>query len=767
MRPFALFLIGVCVGVSALAAPTATPVSAPLRFEPNRGQLASSATDPVLWSARGLDYAFLFTSKASVLALGDRAVRATLVGSDRNATYHGEQADAGKIEYFSSSYRGPVTAFHRLTRTGVYPGIDVTYYGNGQQLEYDFKIAPGADASKIRIHFDGADHLRLTSSGDLQLTLGSRDVTQRAPVSYQINANGERVPVASSYQIAANGNVTLKLGAYDKSRALVVDPVITYARYLFGAKSDVVNAITHDANGNVYIAGYTFSTDFYIQGDYYNIGNRGGQDAWVQKIVPSASDGNYVPYTTYYGGAANDIAKAIALDGNGRIYITGTTTSTDLPTTSGAYAATNKGATDAFIAVFDPKVGAGSGSLTFATYFGGTAVEDARAIATFGGVVYIAGSTPSSDLPTVNPIDASSRAGTEIFISGFDITKSGTATLVASTYIDASASDYPRSMAIDASGMIYVAGVSYSPDIPTPGASYQTVNSGNGDGFLLKVDLANKQILYGTYIGGSGIDEIRRVVIETPTRVAVAGYTLSSEFPTTQNAYQPLPQGSSDAFVAVFDLTQAGPSGLLYSTVFGGAQGEVLYDMARDSGGRYYIGGYTLSQNLYSEDHFPISTDALNQVSAGGGVDGFFAIIDRTKGTNGLIYSSYVTGLGSQIVYAVDAVPGGVAYAAGSATADIFPAGQPVHETPAGSTDGFILGMRFPELAALSNSLTEGDSAGGNVANAELTGADQAAAALTDAAPDSSSTDDASAQSQPESDPSPTSDPAPASPDAQ
>ncbi|MEQ1948056.1 MAG: SBBP repeat-containing protein [Bryobacteraceae bacterium] len=754
MRPFALFLIGVA-GVSALAAPSATPVSAPLRFEPNRGQLATSPTDPVLWAARGLDYAFLFTSKSSVLALGDRAVRTTLVGSNRAAAYQGEQADAGKIEYFGSAYSGPVTAFHRLTRTGVYPGIDVTYYGNGQQLEYDFNIAPGADASKIRIRFDGADNLRLTSSGDLQLTLGSRDITQQAPVSYQINANGQRVPVASSYLLAADGNVALKLGAYDKSRALVVDPVITYARYLFGSKADVVNAITHDANGNVYIAGHTFSTDFYVQGDYYDIGNRGGQDAWAQKIVPNAPDGNYVPYTTYYGGVSNDIAKAIAVDASGRIYITGTTTSTDLPTTSGAYEDTNTGAVDAFIAVFDPNVGSGAGSLVFSTYFGGTLSEDVRAIALYGGNVYIAGSTPSSDLPMMNPIDSASRAGTEIFISAFDITKSGTDTLVASTYIDASASDYPRSMAMDASGIIYVAGVSYSPDMPTPGA-YQSVNSGDGDGFLLKVDLANKQILYGTYIGGSGIDEIRRVIVETPTRVAVAGYTLSSEFPTTQNAYQPLPQGSSDGFIAVFDLTKPGPSGLLYSTFFGGAQGEVLYDMARDSAGRYYIGGYTLSQNLTTVDHFPISTDALNQVSGGGGVDGFFAIIDRTKGTNGLIYSSYITGAGTQIVYAVDVVPGGTAYAAGSATADIFPAGQPLHETPAGSTDGFILGMRFPALASLSGSLLEGDAT-----------TDNASAALTDIAQGAVSTDTASAQSQPESAASPSSDPAPSSPDGQ
>jgi len=695
MRLSALFLI--CL--SAFGAPGAARLpQAPIRFEPNRGQMASRAGDPVLWSARGLDYTFLFTSNTSVLGLKDRAVRMTLEGSNTSAAFHPEQSDPGRIQYFLPSFAGSVPAYRRLIRQGVYPGIDVAYYGNGEQLEYDFNIASGADPSAIRIQFDGADTVRLDDSGDLVLTLGSRDVTQHAPVAYQIGASGERETVRSAYRMASDGAVTLALGRYDRSRTLVIDPVITYARYLFGTETDVVTAITHDAKGSVYLAGYTFSKDFYIQGDYYNFSN-GGQEAWVQKINPGDPSGNYVPFTTYYGGTAADSAKAVAVDANGLIYITGTTTSADLPTTSGAYKTTNTGATDAFVAVFDPTVGITKASLVYATYFGGTQSEDARAIAVSGGKVYIGGSTPSTDLPTVNSINSKVLGGTELFIAEFDTTQSGASSLVASTYIVASADDFLRTMAVDSTGIVYLAGVSYSPDIPTPGASYQTAYNADGDGFLLKIDLANKQILYGTYLGGSGIDEVRRIIVETPTRVALTGYTLSTDFPTTQSAFQPLPQGSSDGFLAVLDLTKAGPPGLVYSTYFGGANGEVVYDLARDSGGRYYIGGYTLSRG--ASDHFPISTDALNQVSAGGGVDGFLAVIDRTKGTNGLVYSSYITGGGNQIVYGVDVLPGGFVYAVGSATSNIFPAGQPTHETPAGSTDGFILGLQFPALASL------------------------------------------------------------------
>jgi hypothetical protein len=715
MRLSALFLICLSVFGAPNAAPSSTKLpQAPIRFEPNRGQMTTRAEEPVLWSARGLDYAFLFTSNASVLALKDRAVRMTLEGANANAAFHAEQSDPGTIQYFLPSFQGKVPGYRRLVRQGVYPGIDVAYYGvasygKAEQLEYDFNIAPGANPSAIRIKFDGADKVRLADSGDLLLTLGPRDITQHAPVAYQTNARGERVAVASSYRIGSDGIVTLAMGTYDASRMLVIDPVITYAHYFEGSKTDVATAITHDSKGQIYVTGYTFSTDFYIQGDYYSIGNNGAQDAWVQKINPSATDGNFVPYTTYYGGSATDLAKAIAVDANGLIYITGTTTSTDLPTTASAYKTTNTGATDAFLAVFDTTQGTTKASLVYATYFGGTAIEDARAIAVSGGKVYIAGTTPSSDFPIVNSIYSASLAGTELFISEFDITQSGTASLVDSTYIDASADDYARSIAVDSAGIVYLAGVTYSPDIPTPGASYQTAYNADGDGFLLKVDLANARILYGTYLGGSGIDEVRRIIVETPTRVALAGYTLSTDFPTTQSAYQPLPQGSSDAFLAVIDLTKAGPSGLLYSTYFGGAQGEVAYGLAEDSAGRYYLGGYTFSQS--ASDKFPISVDALNQVSAGAGLDGFLAIIDRTKGINGLIYSSYITGNGSQIVYGVDVAPGGFVYAVGSATADIFPAGQATHETPAGSTDGFILGLRFPALAKLEAELSASTAA--------------------------------------------------------
>lgn len=705
MRLLAFFLL--CL--SAFGAPSAAKFpGAPIRFEPNLGQMSARAHDPVLWSARGLDYTFLFTSKASVLALGDRAFRMTLDGADSTAAFRPENIDAGTIQYFLPSFKGSVPGYHQLVRKGVYPGIDVAYYGNGEQLEYDFNVARGADPSAIRIRFEGADRVRLADSGDLLLTLGSRDVTQHAPIAYQTDQHGTRVTVRSGYRILDDGAVAVSLGNYDRSRPLVIDPVIKYARYLAGTKTDVASAVTHDVNGFVYVTGYTFSSDFYIQGDYYSIGNNGAQAAWMQKINPNAQDGNFVPFTTYYGGTAADVAKAIAVDANGLVYITGTTTSVDLPVTSSAFQANNGGTTaagtavggtDAFLAVFNTALGITTDSLVYATYLGGSDTEDARAIAVSGGKAYVGGSTTSSNFPTVNPINGASLAGSELFVSVFDITKNGTGSLVASTYIVASASDYVRSLAVDSAGMVYVAGVTYSPDIPTPGAPYQTAYNAAGDGFLLKLDLANAQILYGTYLGGSGIDEVRRIVVESPTQVALAGYTLSADFPATQSGYQPLPQGSSDGFLAVLDLTKAGPLGLVYSTFFGGANGDLVYDMARDSGGRYYLGGYTLSRE--QGDHFPISVDALNQVSAFGGVDGFLAVIDRTKGTNGLVYSSYITGPGNQIVYGVDVTPGGFAYAVGSATANIFPAGQPVQETPEGSTDGFILGIQFPAFAQL------------------------------------------------------------------
>ena len=222
---------------------------------------------------------------------------------------------------------------------------------------------------------------RLDASGDLLIADDDQDtgkaaLIQHAPVIYQLAANGKRQPVRGSYRVAEDGTVTLVLGNYDHSARLVVDPVIEYTQYLFGTSADTAVAVTHDSHGFLYLAGNTLSTDFYIQGNYAYLGNSGGQDAWVMKINPLAPDGNFVPFTTYYGGSLNEFVKGIAVDNNGIAYITGSTASSNIPT-AGAYATALPGQTSTFIAAFDTN----QAILTYGTYIGGTLVDNVAGIA--------------------------------------------------------------------------------------------------------------------------------------------------------------------------------------------------------------------------------------------------------------------------------------------------------------------------------------------------------------------------------------------------
>lgn len=669
----------------------------PLRFEPNRGQI--QASEPVLWTARGPEAGYAFTADGALIRTRHRMVRIRFEGSDPQAAYRPVDAFPAPTIYLTAAYRGNVPVYGRLRRSGVYPGIDILYYGAGTRLEYDFEVAPGADPSRIRIKFEGSGTPRLNAAGDVVLGSGQQSgdgssddtpddtIVQRAPQIYQLAADGRRRPVAGGYRIAADGTVSLALGNYDHTAALVIDPTIVYTMYLSGTSSDSAVAVTHDTNGYVYVAGNTVSTDFTVTSTYHvYTANSGGQDAWVVQIDPLERAGNFVRFFSYYGGSGDETVKGIAADNIGNVYITGTTTSTNLPTSSNAIQTANGGQSDVFIAGFDTFHAAPG----YATYLGGTGVDDARGIALANGRLYVTGMTISPNFPVgTHPIRPALVGGTKAFISEIDPSRSGSAGLIASTYLGGLGDDAANAIAVDAAGLVYVAGVTGSPDFDVTSNAVQSFNAFQGDGFLVKVNLEAGQLIYGTYLGGSGHDEITGIVVEPSGRVGVAGYTISSNFPTTQNAFETSLKGVAAAFLAIIDPSAQPGAGLIYSTFFGGSIAEVASSTARDGLGVYYLGGYSLSLDLPQGTENALSPAA----AAGGGLNGFVAMIDPTKGINGLIYSSYVTSPGSQVVSGVDVDASGVVYAVGWTTDNAFPVpvGQPGKPTPPGEMDGFLL----------------------------------------------------------------------------
>jgi hypothetical protein len=619
--------------------------TAPLRFEPNSGLHKRAAE--IRWTARGLGYAFLFTDDATVIHAGGRYVKLNFPGANRKAKFEGRRQLAVSTNYFVGKKYASVPAFERLHRSGIYPGIDLVYYGNGREIEYDFEIAAGADPSQISMRFDGADGIRLSDRGDIVLALGAAEMIQRPPVVYQRRESGEVVGVHAEYQLESSGATRLKLGEYDRRNALIVDPTIAYAAYLQGTSTDTVAAIAHDAQGRIYLAGSTYSVDFPATTDADQSTNLGAQDAWVMQLDPTAG-ANAIVYCTYLGGVGIETVKAMVIDQNNIIYITGSTNGDDFPVTAGALQNTISGNSHAFVSMIDPSQ-SGTAGLLYSTFIAGSQFEEGDGIAVANGKIYVTGWTTSDDFPVAASYQTTRAGSYDAFVMEIDPSQSGTASEIAATYLGGTGQDLPRSIAVDGAGRVYITGITYSFDFPTTTNAYDSVYRAGGDVFIAELDLGAATLNYSTYFGGSSIDDAKKILLTPAGNVALAGLTLSADFPVTQNAYQTKFGGNGNAFVSILNLSR-GPSGLVYSTYFGGTGGEAAYDMRLDAFGRYYFGGYTLSSDL------PVTPDALNPTSASGNIDGFIAVLDPSAGLGGLVYSSYITGPGLQTVYGIDVV---------------------------------------------------------------------------------------------------------------
>ncbi len=482
----------------------------------------------------------------------------------------------------------------------------------------------------------------------------------------------------------------------------MVDPVLSYAEYFSSATGATVGiSVKHDAQGLVYLAGYTYAVDFPTVGASYQTAEAGDRDIFVVQLnLALASTTGAVIYSTYIGGSGADNLGGMTVDANGVMYMTGSTTSTDFPTSSSAYTTAITANTHVFVTVLDPTQ-AGTAGVVYSTVIGGSGTDDeGTAIALASGKIYIAGFTNSTDFPTINAYQPGLSYNYDAFVAEIDPTQSGTASLLVSTYLGGTAQDIARSIAVDASGNVYVAGSTQSINFPITSNAYQTNYIGNQDVFLTELNFNTAALVYSTYFGGSSLDEAKKILIDPTGRVAMTGYTLSPNFPITQNALQTAFGGNGNAFLTILDVTKAS-QGLVYSSYYGGDGGEVAYDMALDAYGRYYFCGYTLSLNL------PVTSDAVNSTSAEGGGDGFIAVVDPTAGLNGLVYGTYITGPGAQIVYGIDVYPsvtdgtsnsGIRMFALGGSTSNVFPSSQAQSPNP-GNLSAFFLVLQFPAPA--------------------------------------------------------------------
>jgi hypothetical protein len=611
-----------------------------------------------------------------------------LAGANPHSSKAGLEELPGKVNYFlgadTSRWRGNIPTYAKVEYRDVYPGVDVIYYGNQRQLEYDFVTTPAADPNAISLEFEGADRLEIGPRGDLVLRASGISVLRlHKPVAYQ-EANGVRQMVACDYALD-NHRVTFRVGAYDATKPLVIDPVFVYSTRLGGGDDDDGWAIAADSAGNVYVTGDTNSTDF-PTAKAVRRGYAGSTDVFVSKL---SADGSRLLYSTYIGGSDADVGYGIAVDPAGNAYVTGDTSSTDFPTVKPLQAAlASPGSPDIFVAKLSPD----GSRLLYSTYIGGDHGERGNGIAVdAGGNACVAGYTNSTNFPTSNPFQASFAGGqADAFVLRLNPDGSS---LIYSTYLGGGNGrpDIGTSIAADSAGNAYVTGFTNALDFPTVHPIQPFV--GPTDVFVAKFDPGGKPV-YSTFLGGNADDEGMGIAVDAAGSAYVTGETESLKFPTTEGAFSrscvAVPTRGQmreiclggDAFVS--KLSPDG-SALVYSTYLNGSRFEVGRSIAVDAAGNAYVTGFTGSPD------FP-SVDPLQKNFGGGKYDAF--VLKLNPSGSAPVYSTYLGGSGDEGGYGIAVDSAGNAYVTGYTDSPDFPTRKPLRngapKDSGGYRDAFI-----------------------------------------------------------------------------
>jgi hypothetical protein len=653
----------------------------PMAFEANRGQ-----TDPAVhFLARGQGYGLYLTADEAVLSLrapssqSDTVVRMQIAGVSRHARISGADELTGVSNYFVGNDPGQwhtnIPNYAKVKYSGVYPGVDLVYYGNQQSLEYDFVVAPGANPNAIALDFKGVQGLKVSEAGDLILVTGNGDLVQHKPVIYQ-NVAGQRRVIDGSYAVQGT-RARFQVSRYDHTLPLVIDPTLAYSTYFGGKDFDDGYGIAVDASGAAYVTGFIYSSDF--PGAWgRECPTNGNGDAFVAKL---SRDGSQLVYSTVLGGSGQDLGHGIAVDSKGGAYVTGYTHSQDFPTTRWAVQekllSTTAGQ-NAFVAHLDA-----NGGLSYSTYLGGSGSDVGQSIAVDSSDnAYVTGYTSSGNFPTTSRAFQRSLSGLQnVFIT--KLNPSGT-TIEYSTLLGGNDYDFGFGIAVNKEGNAYVTGTTYgifSDTFPTTSNAYQTAASGSGDAFVSKLSADGSTLVYSTFLGGAGYDGARGIALDTNGNAYVTGYTQSNTFPTTAGAAQTTLNGTEDAFVT--KLNSDG-SGLVYSTYLGGSGNDAGFGIAVGTNGYAYITGYTQSAD------FPTTATAI-QTANGTGKEPFMAALNASGAQ--LAYSTYLGGSNGDGAYAIAVDSSNNAYVTGYTNSVDFPVTKGAYRselTTGASQDAFI-----------------------------------------------------------------------------
>ena len=722
-----------------------------LRFEVNEGQ-----TDPqVRFTARDRDGVAYLTSDGAVFQISRSVgtskpqfkkasytpetrgfessfVRMKTVGGNPNARAVGIDRLPGVTNYFigndPAKWRTNVAGYAKVKYEGVYPGIDLVYYDNGEgRLEYDFIVAPGADPKQIALSIEDAQSVEVDPSGNLVITAATGTIRKPAPHVYQ-EIDGKRQEIAAGYRLLEafrfeqertekteheigvtrpssldprpstpdTQMIAFSLGAYDRNKPLVIDPQILYATYLGGSSTSTVanegaGGVAVDAQGSVYIVGVTISTDFPTKTPAQNV-LKGRTDAFITKLD---ANGQLV-YSTYLGGNDFDGGAVIKVDDTGAAYVGGSTNSFDFPTVNPIQATYGLRA-DGFITKLSP-----SGSqIVYSTYLGGSDSETVADLAIDAQKnVYVVGNiapalgVPANDFPTVNPIQAIHGGGMR---DGFlSVINSVGSSLLFSTYLGGDGDDFFQSIGpIPNNGKFFITFFTDSSNF-APGTLSDSMTA-QADGTPSSVLGTATGVIDGNNRFTVIIEKTGKITIVEPSvdkDVFGVGIGLGFVAMGTSGSSFGLPQdgmaqdlGGLNARLTLFDQNL----NITKTTFFGGSGEDTISGLASDAKGAAYVIGQTRSADL------PVVNPIQPNLAATNAFDGFLAVL--AHGTLQPVFATYLGGTGMESLTGVTVDPQGNIYVVGETFGD-FPNPTPgaIQSQLSGRTDAFIIKISPVEI---------------------------------------------------------------------
>jgi len=621
-------------------------------------------------------------------------LRETLVGGSKVKPQAKDRASA-RVNYFigndQAQWKTNIPTFNEISLGQIYQGIDLHLKAYGKEVEKIFTVIPGADPAVIKIRISGADSLKVNNKGELEAKTGDRAARFSKPIAYQeIDGKRQFVPVA--YRLSKN-EYGFEIGNYDSTRQLIIDPTLNFSTYLGGSAEDSGNDIAIDRAGNTYVVGSMRSGSFDPE-PVSTIFHGSGRNTDVFVAILN-TDGSDLLNLIYLGGRSDDTGLGIAVEEDigssgtqTAIYITGQTRSKNFPTIN-AYDSKISGNADAFVVKIDQ-----NGDLVYSTYLGGGGPDKGKDIAIYEGSAFITGETQSSSFPiTPNAAFADSHGKVDAFVT--KLTPAGSS-LAYSTYLGGTGDDIGNAIFVS-DGQAYVAGQTGSNNfvtLPIPGTLDDSLD-GTTDAFLARFNENGSEVLYATYLGGTGSDSANAIVLDGSDNIYLAGSTDSVDLPDSSellNGIQPIYGGGiSDAFI--LKLVPSGTSAYTigYATYFGGNGEDMALGLAGNGSESLWITGSTSSNNL------PTSPDdAIQDTFQGGNSDAFIINVDATgAGPADLKYSTYFGGNGEDRATGIAAAGSNVYIVGQTDSTGGFATAGAFDTDLGGPTDAFAAGLRF------------------------------------------------------------------------